>query len=64
MSQTWDSKLNTIRGKNLVFDTAITQQDVWTLFEFIDIVTDALEEADYEDKFGTEGWRHSILGED
>lgn len=27
-------------------------------------VIDQLDEADSDDCFGTEGWRHSILGED
>jgi len=60
--RTYSSVLNTIRGKNLV--GAATKEDINAMFEYIDKLEEALDELDLEDAFGTEGWRHSILGED
>ncbi len=51
----WDSELNKIRGKNLVGKASKT--DVSLLFRYLDILETHLEESDYEDTFGTEGWR-------
>jgi hypothetical protein len=53
-----DKTLNTIRGKNLVGHA--TKADIDKLFEHIDALEMFLDEADHEDTFGTEGWRHSI----
>ena len=32
--------------------------DVYDLLDYINILEDLLDEADQEDFFGTEGWRH------
>jgi hypothetical protein len=53
-----DKTLNTIRGKNLV--DATTKEDVFLLFEHIDALEMLLDEADEDDAFGTEGWRHQL----
>lgn len=53
-----DSALNIIRGKNLVDSTS--QADVRRLFEHIDALELLLSEADQDDVFGTEGWRHRL----
>ena len=57
-----DQELNTIRGKNLV--GAATKEDVEVLFEHLDAIEVALDEADSDDVFGTEGWRHFFGLED
>lgn len=31
---------------------------------FLETLVESMDEADEDDAFGTEGWRHSILGED
>ena len=53
-----DKTLNTIRGKNLVAKT--TKEEVLKLFEHIDALEMLLDEADQDDVFGTEGWRHRV----
>lgn len=58
MSAQTDSVLNVIRGKNLV--AAATRDDVNKLFEHIDALEDLLDDADEDDVFGTEGWRHEL----
>lgn len=60
--RTWDDRVNMVRGKNLV--DACGKDDVATLLQYIDTIEQALDDADAEDTFGTEGWRHAILGED
>ena len=57
-----DRILNIIRGKNLV--GAATKEDIDLLFEHLDAIEIALDEADSEDMFGTEGWRHWLGIED
>lgn len=59
---TFDSLVAWIRGKNLV--GAVDKADVDALLSMLDKIEEALNEADYDDAFGTKGWRHSILGED
>lgn len=59
---TFNSLVAWIRGKNLV--GAVDKADVDALLSMLDKIEEALNEADYDDAFGTEGWRHSILGED
>lgn len=57
--KTFDEKtMNTIRGKNLVCKT--TQVDVDFLFETLDNLERWLDEAECDDIFGTEGWRHAF----
>lgn len=53
-----DDALNMIRGKNLVGQA--TPVDVSTLFDHIDALELLLDEADEDDLFGTEGWRHRL----
>lgn len=53
-----DRVINTIRGKNLV--GAATKEDINLLFEHIDELEMMLDEADYDDVFGTKGWRHLV----
>lgn len=53
-----DKSLNIIRGKNLVGKA--TKIDVDKLIEHIDALEMFLDEADDNDTFGTEGWRHAI----
>jgi hypothetical protein len=52
-----ESEINIIRGKNLV--GAATKEDIEILLQHITAMEHVLdEEADPEDMFGTEGWRH------
>ncbi len=52
-----ESTLNQIRGKAMVGHQSI--EDVWTLLDHLQLLEHMLdEEADPEDMFGTEGWRH------
>lgn len=50
--------INIIRGKNLVGKA--TKEDVFLLLEHIDALENFLNEADLDDTFGTEGWRHAL----
>ena len=51
-----EKELNTIRGKALVH--AATKDEILSVFTHLDELEYKLEETDYEDFFGTEGWRH------
>lgn len=53
-----DKTLNIIRGKNLVGKAE--KSDIDALFAHIDALEMFLDDADEDDTFGTEGWRHSI----
>jgi len=57
-----EQELNIIRGKNLVGKA--NKKDIFSLFDHLDTLERELDELDFEDFFGTEGWRHTILGED
>lgn len=50
--------INTIAGKNIV--GGATKADVSQLIEHIWSLEEFLDEADCEDTFGTEGWRHAV----
>jgi hypothetical protein len=50
------STLNTIRGKALV--GAATPDDILSVFGHLDVLEQKLDDADNNDTFGTEGWRH------
>jgi hypothetical protein len=52
----WEATLNIIRGKNLVGKAS--KDDVLKVFAYIDLLEMKLDEADFDDTFGTEGWRH------
>jgi len=58
MSAQNDKVLNIIRGKNLVGKA--NKGDVLKLFEHLDVLEELLDEADQDDVFGTEGWRHRL----
>ncbi len=58
MSAHTDKTLNIIRGKNLVGKA--DKDDVFKLFEHLDAMEELLNEADQDDVFGTEGWRHRL----
>lgn len=58
MTAATDSQINVIRGKNLVGHA--TKDDVFALLEHIDALEDLLDDADGDDMFGTEGWRHRL----
>lgn len=56
-----DQELNIIRGKALV--GAATKEDVLAVLERMNEMESLMDEADCDDAFGTEGWRH-VLGID
>ena len=58
----FDSLLNTIIGKNLV--GAVSKEDLDAFWPLVSRIVEYLDITDEEDLFGTEGWRHTILGED
>lgn len=58
----WEQALNTYRGMSLV--APLGKKECTQIFRYIAILEQTLDEADCEDAYGTEGWRHSILGED
>jgi len=62
MAAQTDRVINTIRGKNLI--GGATKEDVNLLFQHIDELEMLLDEADGDDVFGTEGWRHHVGIED
>ena len=51
-------KLNIFRGKMLMEYPA--GHDIWLVFAYIDWLEGKLDNADYDDALGTEGWRHSF----
>lgn len=53
-----EAELNQIRGKFLVGHA--TKEEVLNVFEHYDEVERRLNEADYDDMLGTEGWRHFV----
>ena len=57
-----ESELNYIRGKARVGAASI--DEIRSVFIHLDYLEMQLESLDNEDFFGTEGWRHRLLGED
>jgi len=51
-----ERELNTIRGKSLV--GAATPNEILRVFGHYDLLERKLDEADEDDAYGTEGWRH------
>jgi hypothetical protein len=49
-------QLNTIRGKALVGKA--TPAEILSVFGHLDELELQLDELDYDDQLGTEGWRH------
>ena len=52
-----DRSINIIRGKNLV--GAATKKDVALLLDHIEALEAFLDRWGEDDRFGTEGWRHT-----
>jgi len=55
-----DATLNQIRGKAMVGHQSL--EDVWTLLDHLQLLELVLDEDDYDDAHGTEGWRHFVRG--
>lgn len=53
---------DTLTGKALV--GAMTKKDQMAVMEHLNALYFRFDELDDEDFFGTEGWRHFLLGED
>lgn len=53
---------NMIRGKASVGHAS--PEEILSVFEHYDLLEMELDKLDYDDFFGTEGWRHLLLGED
>jgi hypothetical protein len=53
-----ERETNIIRGKAMVGHQSV--DDIWTLLDHIAQLEELLDEADAEDMFGTEGWRHHL----
>lgn len=53
-----EKQLNTIRGKSLVGHAS--PKEILSVFEHLDTLEEKLTEADDDDFFGTEGWRHWV----
>lgn len=51
-------ELNTIRGKASVGHA--TPAELLKVFGHLDALESELDERDYQDYFGTEGWRHAF----
>lgn len=52
------NELDMIRGKMLV--AAATQEELQDFLTYVTTIEGLLEEADCDDYFGTEGWRHRV----
>jgi hypothetical protein len=50
-------ELNIIRGKSLE-EERVTAKELMQVFSHYDLIEQKLDTLDYEDFFGTEGWRH------
>lgn len=55
-------ELDVIRGKMLV--AGASPDEVAAFLDYVSTIEALLDEADMEDYFGTEGWRHRIGIED
>jgi hypothetical protein len=53
-----DKELNTIRGKASVGKA--TPAELRRVFEHLDAIEAKLDELDFDDYFGSEGWRHAF----
>jgi len=51
-----EQELNIIRGKSLV--ERASASELMQVFGHYDLLEQKLDELDYQDFFGTEGWRH------
>lgn len=50
--------LNTVRGKAIAGHAS--PAEILAVFQHLDELEDLLDEADEDDVFGTEGWRHRL----
>lgn len=50
--------LNILRGKAMAWAT--TPADTLTVLNHLKMLEDKLDEVDYDDMLGTEGWRHYV----
>ena len=57
-----ERQLNMIRGKASVGHASVGE--IQSVFLHLDYLEMRLDELDYDDALGTEGWRHTLLGED
>ena len=53
-----ERELDMIRGKMMV--AAATKEEMADFLTYVAVIEGLLEEADCEDYFGTEGWRHKV----
>lgn len=53
-----ENRLNELRGKAMVGH--ISQDEMMSVFNHLTVLETKLDEADYEDMLGTEGWRHFV----
>jgi hypothetical protein len=53
-----DKEMNYIRGKASVGKASSTE--LQKVFQHLDALEMKLDELDYDDYFGTEGWRHAF----
>ena len=53
-----ENELDMIRGKMLV--NAATQDELHYFLFYVSTIEELIDEADHQDTFGTEGWRHRI----
>ena len=53
-----EREINVIRGKATVGHA--TPQELMQIFDHYDLLEQWLDEKDYDDFFGTEGWRHAF----
>lgn len=53
-----DKQLNILRGKTMA--NAISKDEVMAIFAHLDALESKLDELDYDDALGTEGWRNTF----
>lgn len=51
-----EAKLNEIRGKAMVGHA--TKKEIMQVFYYLDYLVNHLDVTEYDDTYGTEGWRH------
>jgi len=53
-----ERELDMIRGKMLI--NAASKQEVHEFLKYVSVIESLVDEADEDDYFGTEGWRHKV----
>lgn len=62
---TWQAKIDLLlKIVNGAIDLDEVNDECQAIDLILETVLETLDEADNDDRFGTEGWRHGILGED